>query len=543
MANQLFATKPIDQLLKQAADTEHGLKRALSAVDLTMLGVGAIIGAGIFVLTGQAAAKHAGPAIVISFVLAAIACVFAGLCYAEMASMIPIAGSAYTYSYATMGEFLAWIIGWDLILEYSLGAATVSVGWSGYVVSFLKDFGIEIPPQFTAGPWTPVTLADGTVTTGIINLPAIFIVAVVTFLLVLGIRESANVNTVIVFVKVGVVIAFILAGIKYVNTANWHPFIPPNQGTFEAFGWTGVITGAGVIFFAYIGFDAVSTAAQEAKNPQKDMPIGILGSLLICTILYILVSGVLTGIVPYTELNVPDPIAVGINATGLMWMRYVIKVGAIAGLSSVILVMLLAQPRIFWIMGGDGLFPHAFNKVHPRFRTPYITTLLTGTAVAIVGGLFPIDVLGHLVSIGTLFAFILVCAGVLVLRYTKPNVPRPFKVPFVWFTSIAGVLVCFALMYGLPKETWERLILWMAIGLGLYGSYGIRHSQVGREAGYRKNSFLIADGILLVLGLLLFALQNVFSHQTAFLVTGGALLALGAVLGIYDAARKDLPAV
>lgn len=483
MASQLFATKSMDVLMREAADTEHGLKRTLSAVDLTMLGVGAIIGAGIFVLTGQAAAQHAGPAIVLSFVLAAIACTFAGLCYAEMASMIPIAGSAYTYSYATMGEFLAWIIGWDLILEYSLGAATVAVGWSGYVVSFLKDLGIALPPQLVGGPWAQVAMAaDGTPVMGMLNVPAIFIVVVVTLLLVVGIRESANVNTAIVFVKLGVVIAFILAGIKYVNTANWTPFIPPNTGKFEEFGWTGVVTGAGVIFFAYIGFDAVSTAAQEAKNPQRDMPIGILGSLVICTILYIAVSAVLTGIVPYSQLNVPDPMAVGINATGLFWMRYVVKVGAIAGLSSVILVMLMGQPRIFWTMAGDGLLPKVFGKVHPRFRTPYITTIITGAAVAVAAGLFPIGVLGHLVSIGTLFAFILVCAGVWVLRYTRPEIRRPFRAPVIWLVAPLGVVSCFYLMYGLPIETWERLAIWMAIGFILYFAYGLRHSKLARQS-------------------------------------------------------------
>ncbi len=474
----LWATKSIPKILAEAETAEHSLKRALGRIDLIMLGVGAIIGAGIFVLTGQAAAIHAGPAIVLSFVGAGIACVFAGLCYAEMASMIPIAGSAYTYSYATMGEFLAWIIGWDLILEYSLGASTVAVGWSGYVVSLLADLGLQIPPQFTAGPFLTVTLADGSEASGIINLPAIFIVGVITLLLVRGIRESANVNTTIVFVKVGVVLLFIISGIAYIKTSNWQPFIPPNTGRFEEFGWTGILTGAGVIFFAYIGFDAVSTAAQEARNPQKDMPIGILGSLVICTLLYIAVSAVLTGIVPYTQLNVPDPMAVGINATGLYWMRFIVKIGAIAGLSSVILVMVMAQPRIFWTMAGDGLLPKVFQRVHPKYRTPHITTILTGACVAITAGLFPIGVLGHLVSIGTLFAFILVCAGVWVLRRTMPSQNRPFRAPIIWLVAPLGMLSCFYLMYGLPAETWERLAIWMAIGLVIYFLYGMRHSKI-----------------------------------------------------------------
>jgi APA family basic amino acid/polyamine antiporter len=483
MANQLFATKSLDILMRESVDTGHGLRRALSAIDLTMLGVGAIIGAGIFVLTGQAAAQHAGPAVVLSFVAAAIACVFAGLCYAEMASMIPIAGSAYTYSYATLGELLAWIIGWDLILEYSLGASTVAVGWSGTLVSMLNDMGIRVPPQFAAGPWTEVTLADGTKGFGMVNIPAILIVALITVILVIGIRESANVNTTIVFIKIGVVISFIIAGVRYINPANWTPFVPPNAGKFEQFGWTGVLTGAGVVFFAYIGFDAVSTAAQEAKNPQKDMPRGILGSLILCTVLYILVSAVLTGIVPYQRLNVPAPITEGINATGIYWMRYVINIGALAGLSSVILVMMLGQPRIFWSMAGDGLLPQVFSKVHPRFRTPYITTILTGIAVAVAAGLFPIGVLGHLVSIGTLFAFILVCAGVWVLRRSRPEIKRPFRAPVISFVAPAGVVTCFLLMYGLPVETWERLAIWMAIGLVIYFAYGRRRSKIGAGMG------------------------------------------------------------
>jgi APA family basic amino acid/polyamine antiporter len=541
MANQLFATKPIDELLKQAGDTEHGLKRTLGAVDLVMLGVGAIIGAGIFVLTGQAAAQHAGPAIVLSFIFAGIACAFAGLCYAEMASMIPIAGSAYTYSYATMGELLAWIIGWDLILEYTLGAATVSVGWSGYVVSFLNDLGIHIPIQYTGGPWTKVgEMPDGTPIMGIINLPAIFIAVVVTTLLVIGIRESANVNTAVVFIKVGVVIAFILAGMWYVNRDNWTPFIPPNTGKFGEFGISGILTGAGVIFFAYIGFDAVSTAAQEARDPQKHMPVGIMGSLAMCTVLYIAVAAVLTGIVPYTQLNVPAPIALAINATGLAWMKYVIKIGAIAGLSSVILVMTMAQPRIFWIMAGDGLLPQAFNKVHPRFRTPYVTTILTGTAVAVLGGLFPIGDLGHMVSIGTLFAFLLVCAGVWVLRFTRPEIRRPFKVPAIWLVSPLGVITCFYLMYGLPKVTWERLVVWMALGLAIYIVYGIRRSKVSEAAGRNRSTLLLADFCLMVVAAIMVLLGPTFEHERLFLWIGGLLFVVGVGAAVVDVRKPKL---
>jgi APA family basic amino acid/polyamine antiporter len=538
MANQLFATKSIDALLKQAGDTEHGLKRTLGPVDLMMLGIGAIIGAGIFVLTGQAAAQHAGPAIVLSFVAAGLACAFAGLCYAEMASMLPIAGSAYTYSYATMGELLAWIIGWDLILEYTLGAATVSVGWSGYVVSFLNDLGIRIPLQFTGGPWTEVgKMADGTPMMGTVNLPAIFIALVVTALLVIGIRESANVNTTVVFIKVGVVLAFILAGVAYVRSDNWAPFIPPNTGTFGEFGWSGILTGAGVIFFAYIGFDAVSTAAQEARNPQKDMPFGILGSLAVCTVLYIVVAAVMTGIVSYKELNVAAPIALAINATGLTWFKYIIKIGAIAGLSSVILVMTLAQPRIFWIMSGDGLLPQAFSKVHPRFRTPYITTILTGLTVAVLGGLFPIGDLGHMVSIGTLFAFLLVCAGVWVLRYTRPEIERPFKSPVIWLVSPLGVITCFYLMYGLPRVTWERLFVWMAIGLGIYVVYGVRKSVVKAATGASRSTLLTADvGLIAVAGAMALAGPQ-FEHKTTFFVIGGILLAAGLICLLMDLVR------
>jgi APA family basic amino acid/polyamine antiporter len=479
VAGGLFATKPLDDLLKNAVDAEHGLKRSLRAVDLVMLGVGAIVGVGIFVLTGQAAASYAGPAILLSFIFAAVACGCAALCYSEMAAMIPIAGSAYTFTYATLGEFFAWIIGWDLVLEYSLASATVSVGWSGYVMSFLRDFGIHIPVRLSSAPYVHDAVTQGWVSTGAaVNLPAVLIVALVTVLLVLGIRESANVNTAIVFVKIGVIVTFILSGVGFIHRANWHPFVPPNSGQFGHYGWSGVLRGAAVVFVAYIGFDAVSTAAQETRNPQRDMPRGIIGSLIICTLLYILVAGVLTGIVPYTNLNVPDPIAVGIDATKIFWLRPVIKIGAIAGLSSVILVMMLGQSRVFWAMAGDGLLPAWFSKVHPRFRTPYVTTVVTGIVVCISGGLLPIDVLAEMVSIGTLLAFVLVCAGVWVMRHRCPGAIRPFKTPWVPVVPILGMASCLYLMLGLPSATWLRLIVWMLIGLILYFAYGRQHSKV-----------------------------------------------------------------
>lgn len=506
MPKRLFLRKSLTQLFAEAESNEHGLKRHLGPWNLTFLGIGAVIGAGIFVLTGQAAAQYAGPGIVISFIISGLACAFAGLCYAEFSAMIPIAGSAYTYSYATMGEFFAWIIGWDLILEYLFAASTVAVGWSGYVVSFLHDFGINIPPQLSAATgtvminipemgWKAETaqllqhLAEKGIAvdtlehiTAIINVPAMAVVAIIAVLLVIGIKESANFNNIMVIVKVAVIILFIAIGFFFVKNENWVPFIPKNTGEWGHFGWSGILRGAGVIFFAYIGFDAVSTAAQETKNPQRDMPIGIMGSLGISTILYILVAIVLTGIVSYATLNVADPIAVGVNAMGssMFWLRPIIKMAAIAGLSSVVLVMLMGQPRIFFAMSKDGLLPPVYSKVHPKFKTPYVSTIITCSVAMVIAGTMPISLLGELVSIGTLLAFAIVCISIIVLRKTQPDAPRPFKTPWVPVVPVLGALVCFYLMASLPLDTWIRLFIWMAIGFLIYFLYGKNHSKVRR---------------------------------------------------------------
>lgn len=484
----LFTKKSIASL---RADAESNtLRRALGPLNLTTLGIGSIIGTGIFVLTGTAASQNAGPALVISMIIAGVACAFAGLCYAEFAAMIPVAGSAYTYAYATMGELMAWIIGWDLVLEYALSTATVAVGWSGYFLSLLGDAGIHLPAALSAAPGETVSIG-GVTAAGMFNLPAAIIVLFVMALLVIGIKQSANANTVLVIIKSLVLLIFVLAGAAYVNRANLTPLIPQNTGTFGAFGWSGILRGAGVMFFAYVGFDAVSTAAQEAKNPQRDMPIGILGSLAICTVIYIAVAIVLLGIVHYSKLNVADPLAVGIDATGLTWFSPILKVSALFGLFSTMLVTLLGQTRIFFSMSRDGLLPPLFRAVHPTFRTPHVSTLLTGSIVAVAAGLLPIRVLSVLVSMGTLLAFVLVCFGILILRRTNPEIPRPFKTPGLPYVPLLGAGFCFLQMVALPATTWERLVIWLALGLIVYFAYGRRNAERTR-AGLASDA---EDGI------------------------------------------------
>jgi APA family basic amino acid/polyamine antiporter len=476
----LMARKTVEEIVAsgEGERTGHQMTKSLGPWSIAAMGVGAIIGAGIFVLTGTAAANYAGPAITLSFVLGGIVCAFVGLCYAELSAMLPASGSSYTYTYATLGEIFAWIIGWDLVLEYAMGGATVAVGWSGYAVSLLHNIGLHLPAALTAAPGTFTKQADGTSIAGIMNLPAAFIVLVLTVLLVLGTKESARFNNTMVALKLTVVLAFIAMGISHINAANWHPFIPANDGTFGHYGLSGVLRGASVVFFAYVGFDAVSTAAQEANNPQRDMPIGLLGALFACTALYIIVAAILTGIVPYASLNVPDPIAMAVDKIGLTWFSVLIKIGALVGLTTVILVLLYGQSRIFYAMSYDGLLPRLFSQIHPTLKTPYLSQGLIGLLVAIVAALTPIDVLGEMVSIGTLLAFLLVCGAVIYLRRSDADAFRPFRVPGVPIVPILGILSSLFLMAGLPLVTWARLIGWLVIGLAVYFLYGRSHSRL-----------------------------------------------------------------
>jgi basic amino acid/polyamine antiporter, APA family len=499
--SRLLRIKPISLLTQEAHEEgEHTLKRSLGALNLITLGIGAVIGAGIFTLTGQAAALHAGPAVALSFVVAGLTCAFAGLCYAEFASIIPIAGSAYTYGYATLGELVAWIIGWDLTLEYAFGASTVASGWAGYFNSLLQQLGIVFPPALTTttgnvlvkynGIWIdkmslPPGVSDVGLqhVTGLFNLIAVLIVLLVTTILVIGIKESANFNSAIVIVKVAIVGIFIVVGglflfhHPHVAATNWHPFIPPPDGHGN-FGWGGIPVAAASIFFAYIGFDAVSTAAQEAKNPQRDMPIGILGSLVVCTILYILVSLVMTGLVSYKTLNVSAPVALAIDATGVGWGSMLVKVGAIFGLATVMLVMLLGQTRVFYSMSRDGLLPKWASAIHPKFRTPWITTIVFGTFAALMPAFLPIDKLSQLVNIGTLLAFTIVSAGVWILRVRHPDLERPFKTPLVPLVPFLGIASALFLMFRLSLVTWVVMLVWLVLGLVIYFTYSVKHSKV-----------------------------------------------------------------
>jgi APA family basic amino acid/polyamine antiporter len=500
MANNFFAKKSIGNLLAQTEEKEHKLKRVLGSFDLVLLGIGAIIGTGIFVLTGVGAALHAGPAVTLSFAVSGVACVFAALCYAEFASMIPVSGSAYTYAYATMGELFAWIIGWDLILEYAVCSITVAIGWSGYLVNLMAGLGIHIPVWMSQPP---------------LNIPAVVIVVIITTLLVIGIKESARFNNFIVIVKLTVILFFIILGLFFIHPENWSPFMP--------FGWTGVMTGAAIVFFAYIGFDAVSTTAEEAKNPQRDLPVGIIVSLLVCTTLYILVSLILTGIIPVQKYAgeqsfLSAPIAFALNVIHQEWASGIISVGAVMGITSVLLVMMMGQPRIFFAMSRDRLFPESISKVHPRFRTPYRTTIITGIAVGLVALLIPIGTAAELANIGTLFAFAIVSASVLIMRRTNPEIKRSFKTPFIYMVSPLGVFSSLYLMYSLPVLTWIRFLAWLDIGLLIYYFYSRTHSRIAdkveRDKVFHFNDLLEFFGIFAFINGALFGLLSLLATSS-----------------------------
>lgn len=561
--SNIWKTKPLSQLLDESEESEDGLKKTLSAGALVALGIGAIIGAGLFSITGLAAADYAGPGIMISFVIAAVGCAFAGLCYAEFASMIPVAGSAYTYSYATMGEFIAWIIGWDLVLEYAVGSATVASSWSGYLGKLFAAFGVALPNQLMMTPFDTYTL-DGVMHTGFINLPAVFIVSIMSLVLIKGTSESAMVNNFIVFLKVTIVFVFIFVGFKYVKAENLTPLIPANTGKFGEYGWSGIIRAAAVVFFAYIGFDAVSTAAQETKNPKKAMPIGIMGSLVICTVLYIIFAYVMVGVVNYKMFTAGSgadhlaPVATAIENMGTMvngvivpeypWLNTTIIFAILLGYSSVILVMLMGQSRVFYSMSKDGLLPKVFSEIHSKFRTPYKSNLFFMVFVSLFAAFVPGRVVGEMTSIGTLFAFILVCIGVLVLRKTQPNAPRAFRTPLVPLVPILGVLTCLGMMVFLPLDTWIRLIAWMMIGLDVYLYRGIKNSILGNADGngndnktYRVTAYtgLFMTVVLGILGYF-HHLDVVAGGSTANLIAfSGAMVLIHLAIYIYYLVKKS----
>ena len=556
--SNLWKTKPLDQLLNEAEESEKGLKKTLSAGALVALGIGAIIGAGLFSITGMASANHAGPGIMISFIIAAIGCAFAGLCYAEFASMIPVAGSAYTYSYATMGEFVAWIIGWDLVLEYAVGAATVASSWSGYLGKLLNNFGLAFDERLMITPFDVTSTGE----MGFINLPAVFIVVVMSLILIKGTSESALVNNLIVFLKVSIVIIFIIVGFKYIKPENLTPLIPANTGNFGEFGWSGVIRAAAIVFFAYIGFDAVSTAAQETKNPKKAMPIGIMGSLIICTVLYIIFAYVMVGVVHYTQFTAGGsgdhlaPVAIAIEHMGSVvngtmvpaypWLNTSIIVAILLGYASVILVMLMGQSRVFYSMSHDGLLPKVFSEVHSRFRTPFKSNLFFMFFVSLFAAFVPGRVVGEMTSIGTLFAFILVCVGVLVMRKSQPNAPRAFKTPLVPLVPILGVLVCFGMMAFLPFDTWIRLVAWMMFGLDIYLYRGIKNSIIGNADGKGNDnkSYRITaiSGMILTIILAILAYlhhNNVEADDNALIYFSVAMVIVHAIFyGYYWITKK-----